>query len=53
VIVHSGLFRVDMIDHGPVLRATDPELPGWTGPPMDRDWHRHETCDQRRRPARH
>ncbi|HUW03909.1 MAG TPA: DUF222 domain-containing protein [Acidimicrobiales bacterium] len=52
LLLHSGLYRVDMVDHGSVFRATDPDLPGWTGPPMGADWHRHETCDQRRRPAR-
>jgi hypothetical protein len=52
VLVHGGLVRVDMTDHRPVFRATDLDLPGWTGPPMGTDWHRHETCDQRRRPAR-
>ncbi len=51
VLMHSGHYCVDMVDHGPVFRATDPDLPGWTGPPMGTNWHRHETCDQRRRPA--
>jgi len=52
VLIHADLARIEMVDHRPVFHLTDPDHPGWIGPPMDDTWHRHERHDHRRRPHR-
>ncbi len=52
VVVHSGLYRIDTIDHRPVFSVADPDDHEWTGPTLHENWHRHEPHSHRRRPRR-
>ncbi len=45
VLIHAGLFGVEIRDHHPIFRRTDPEQPESDRTQMDDLWYRHPPDD--------